>query len=150
MPTRPLYTLLACAGALPFLAAALLPLVGINSVPFAGSLTAVAASYGLAIASFMAGTHWGLFLGAPKRSPVNLFLSSNAVVLLVWFAYLSGHMLLVLSVQMIAFALLLAVDLRLSRAGIIEPDYFRVRAIVTVMVLVSLGVVLVTRPESSF
>jgi hypothetical protein len=81
--TRPL----AFAGALPFVAAALLLLAGHSSVPVLGSVSGIAASYGLLILAFMAGVQWGQRLSGIATS-LDLFLISNGIALAGWFAYL--------------------------------------------------------------
>ena len=48
-----LYTALALAGTLPFIASALLPLLGQDSLPYLGPLDQLVASYGLAIVSLL-------------------------------------------------------------------------------------------------
>jgi hypothetical protein len=62
MKSSNLYTSLAFAGATPFLACALLPLIGIESIAPIGRLETVASSYGLAIICFLAGSHWATYL----------------------------------------------------------------------------------------
>lgn len=138
-PPRKTYSALALAGALPFVAAALLPLVNVTALPLLGELNALAASYGLAIASFMAGAHWGLYLASADRAPVNLFISSNAVVLFVWFAYLGPSLRIALAAQMLAFAALLVIDHALRKASLLTDAYLKVRTTVTLMVIASLG-----------
>jgi Protein of unknown function (DUF3429) len=57
-----IYSLLTYAGALPFVACALIPLFGVSSIKLIGSFDYIAAVYALTIVSFMAGVHWGTVL----------------------------------------------------------------------------------------
>lgn len=136
------YKFLTLAGTLPFIACALLPVAGVSEVAFLGSLDAVAASYGLLIASFMAGTHWGQFLTTSAPTPLNLFLTSNALALFVWFAYLSGNTSVAVACQIIAFLALLTIDYRLQSAGLITQGYLRMRLIATLIVVAALLLVI--------
>ncbi|MFO7642382.1 MAG: hypothetical protein R6X17_14310, partial [Candidatus Competibacteraceae bacterium] len=52
------YSLLTYAGALPFIASALLPLIGVSSIKAFGFVVYIAAVYALTIVSFMDGVHW--------------------------------------------------------------------------------------------
>lgn len=140
--SRRLHRFLTLAGVLPFVACAVLPLFGIFSVPVLGSLDAVVASYGLGIACFVAGSHWGLDISGLNTSPVNLFASSNVIFLFVWLAYVSTNLSIAIAAQIIGFGALLFIDYRLHAAKVTTRGYFRLRAGVTVIVIVSLMVVL--------
>jgi len=127
------------AGVLPFVAAAalvLMPLLpGINA-------RALFDSYLLVILCFLCGSHWGLGLALPGRLPLNVFLLSNAMVLLLWLS----HLLLPASLfQLVALAvllLLLWVDRRLHAAAVIHTWYFIARRRVTLLVALCVGIVL--------
>lgn len=139
-----LFTALSLVGAAPFIAAALLAVSGIPAIAPLGAIGDIAASYALAIISFLAGTHWAMQLLKPAVTPVNLFLSSNAAVVLVWFAYLVLSLVWVLVIQAATLALLLVVDDRLRRFGAVSAAYFRARALATVAATLSLLVVQAT------
>lgn len=138
MPAPSFYSYLTLAGTLPFIACAVLSLFGVASIPPLGSPDAVASSYGLLIASFMAGTHWGQCLSLSTSPPLNLFITSNVTALFIWFAYLTGNIAVSLACQGVAFLVLLAIDYRLRSAGIITANYLRVRATATAIVVLSL------------
>lgn len=138
-----LYSALAMAGTLPFVACALLPLLGVDSVPPLGPLDAVASSYALAIIAFLAGAHWGNYLAAREQSPLNLFVSSNVIFLFAWIAFVGASLAGAIVAQLIAFLLLLLIDYRLKGKGIISNHYFRTRATATAIACVSLLVVLI-------
>jgi len=132
------YAVLAYAGTLPFIACAILPWIGMPVVAGIGSCAYIAAAYGVAIVSFMAGIHWGTFLYQADSLPVNLLLTSNAITVAVWLAFILTPVAVSIAVIAAAFVLLLAVDFRLARAGLLTPDYLRTRRNVTLIVLTML------------
>lgn len=147
------YTKLAYLGALPFVACTLLLLSDIGQLAVIGDLHRVLSSYGLAIASFMAGVHWGQGLGwagvgAGKRDTAPsdkytalLGLLSNVATLIAWFAYLLfSHSFLYVALIAV-FVSLLLVDLKLYRSGLLSRPYILTRSIVTALVVISLGLV---------
>lgn len=144
MDDNRLYTVLALAGTLPFVACALLPLAGLEAFEPVGNLHELAARYGLAILSFLTGIHWATYLYRREKSPANLFVVSNAILLVVWFAYELVALPFALATQFVAFAMLLTIDFRIMTARAISPHYFRVRAMATAIVSVSIAVMLVS------
>ncbi len=138
MDSMRLYSLLTLTGATPFVACALLPMLGLAALEPLGRLDAIASSYGLAIASFVSGSHWGVFLRDAEYSPLNLFVTSNVALLAAWIAYIAAALHWQLVAQIIAFVFLWAVDQRLCQSGLITPHYFRVRTIATGIVCASL------------
>lgn len=136
------YTALALAGTIPFIACALLPLLGYDSIRYLGSLDKVVASYGLAIICFLAGAHWGTYLSGRSADSLNLFITSNVIFLAVWFAYVGADMKWAIGTQVLAFLTLLFIDLRLKRSDVISNAYFRVRSVATLIATISLLVVL--------
>lgn len=142
MQERTLYSALALAGAAPFLACAILPLLGISAIEPFGPLLYVASSYGLGILTFIAGIHWGTDLYKQSPLPFSLFASSNVVFLAVWFTFVLADISVILITQVVAFLFLLLIDYRLFRAGTISGHYFRTRSIATSVASVSLLVLL--------
>ena len=138
MTNQALYSLLAYTGALPFAACALLTILGVAAVDGLGPIDEVAASYGLGIISFVAGTHWATYLYGRSNGTGNLLVSSNVIFLIVWFAYLLAATGAAMIVQAGAFLALLFVDYRLLNAGGISAHYFRVRTLATTIAVVSL------------
>ena len=138
-----LYTALALAGTLPFIAAALLPLFGYEALPRIGSLDAMVASYGLAIVCFLAGAHWGTCLMGRSVESMNLFVISNVIFLATWFAYIGASLNVALGMQIITFVSLLFIDYRLRGAEVISSPYFRIRTIATTIAVISLLVVII-------
>lgn len=144
MDDKPLYTVLALAGTAPFVACALLPLAGIDAIAPLGDLHELAARYGLVILCFLTGIHWATYLYKPEKSPANLFIISNAVLLVVWFSYELVALPFALATQFVAFAMLLAIDFRILTARVITPHYFRIRSIATAVASVSIAIMLVS------
>ena len=142
MQNTKVYTALALAGTIPFIAGALLPLLGYDSLPYLGPLDQLVASYGLAIVCFLAGAHWGTYLSGRSTGSLNLFVISNAIFLAVWFAYVGASVNMAIGIQIAAFLTLLFIDLRLSISGVTSPTYFRVRKVATLIAIVSLLIVI--------
>lgn len=132
------YSVLALAGTIPFIAGAVLPLLGHDSLPYLGPLDELASSYGLAIVCFLAGAHWGTYLAGRHADSLNLFVISNAIFLTAWFAFISGPVKLAIGMQIVAFLALLFIDLRLRTGGVISATYFRLRTLATLIAVVSL------------
>ncbi len=131
-------TALTYAGAIPFVLCAILPFAGIESLGRIGSVDYVARVYGLAILSFVAGTHWGTYLFNRLRSPANLFVTSNVVVVAAWSAFLLTGPALTLFVLVLSFLYLLLIDFNLYRAGLSTAPYFSMRLNATLIVCISL------------
>jgi len=144
MTDRRLYTILTIAGAAPFVAAALLPPLGFETLGPLGSAVDLALSYGLAIVCFLAGTHWATFLHRRDRAPTNLFVASNVVVLGVWIPYLLAPVRWSSMALTFGLLYLLYIDFRLRRTGTVDAHYVRVRSIATALAVGSLAVVAAT------
>lgn len=129
---------LAYAGALPFVLGALLTVLGVTAVPVFGPVIPVLHTYGLVIASFMAGVHWGQHLHIRDAWTGRLPILSNGITLVVWFGYLGLAPTMFTILLIIAFAALLSIDLRLQRADHLAPGYFETRLGVSGVVIVSL------------
>lgn len=139
------YSSFVMAGALPFIAAAAAIIGGIDSFGPVTSVTASIVAYGLAIASFVAGTHWAIYLQFKAWAPTNLFVSSNAAVLVPWLTFVLGTANDTLVALVLTFVFLVFVDWRLHRSHLIESSYFRLRLAVTAVVCASLLLVLVAQ-----
>ena len=135
------YKLLTLAGVLPFVAAALLPIAGIRTIMPLGDLHAIVGSYGLAIVSFLAGTHWAVQLTSPARTPFDLFTASNLIFLATWFAYVFASLRWAVLVQAAALILLLYIDYRLRKNQVTDGHYLSARAGATVAASLSLFVI---------
>ncbi len=144
MDQRILVQFLAFAGALPFVACALLPLFGTASIAPLGPLDAVAGSYGLGILSFIAGTHWAFQLLRRGDTPFDLFISSNVTFLLVWISWLIAPLNWALAIQALCFVSLLHIDRELSLRGVTSGHYFRIRSLATGAASLSLLIIVFT------
>jgi len=142
MQDTKLYTALALAGTIPFIASALLPVLGHYSLPYLGPLDQLVASYGLAIVCFLAGAHWGTYLSGRSAGSLNLFVISNVIFLAVWFAYVGAGVKTAIAIQIVAFLILLFIDLRLRTGDVISAKYLRVRTAATMIAVASLLVVI--------
>lgn len=138
MPDSTLYRTLTYAGSIPFVACALLPYLGITTLGPLGAWYEVMILYGLAIASFLAGTHWAFELVRPGAYPVSLFVISNVIVLATWFGSLLGPVSFALAVQCAAFITLLVVDGVVAARGGITAEYWHLRQRITAIVLAAL------------
>lgn len=137
MTRAELFKPLAYAGALPFIACALLVHTGIWSVPYLGATDYIAAAYGLAIISFLAGTHWSFFILFEERIAPHLLLTSNIITVITWvgFLFLPAQDALLLNTG--AFAGLLYFDYQIAGASITVPKYIATRRTVTAIVVLS-------------
>ena len=88
---------------------------------------------------------WTIQLRRPRRTPFNLFYSSNAVFLIVWFTFVLADLTWILLVQIAAFATLLFVDLRLRERELLTASYLGVRTVATATACVSLLVILLSQ-----
>ena len=139
------YDIFMLAGTIPFVAAAVAALAGIDSIWNVPSVTAAVVAYGLAIVSFVAGTHWGLYLQYRGSAPINLFVSSNAAVLVPWLTFVVASTESTLVALVLTFLFLAFVDWRLARANLVETAYLRLRLTATAIVCIALVSFLVTR-----
>lgn len=139
------YSFFVVAGVLPFVAAAAALLAGLDSVGPLQSVTASLVAYGLAIASFVAGTHWGIYLQFRASAPTNLYVSSNAAVLFPWLTFAFGSTDNTFVALVLTFIFLAFIDWRLYVSNLIESAYFRVRIVATALVCGALLLGLVAR-----
>jgi uncharacterized membrane protein len=128
------------AGTIPFIACAFLLMVDVVTVAILGSVANILSAYGLVIASFMAGAHWGnhLSLADDNKWAVRLPLYSNVIALGLWLGFLILSAISFIWLLVIGFISLLVIDYSLHRAQIISHAYFKVRQYVTAIVVISL------------
>ena len=127
-------------GAIPFVACAFLLMIDVVTVPMLGSVVDILSAYGLVIASFMAGAHWGnhLDLADDNKWAIRLPLYSNVIALGLWLGFLILSASSFIWLLVIGFISLLVIDYNLHRAQIINHTYFKVRQHVTEIVVISL------------
>ena len=128
------------AGAIPFVVCAIFITMGIDAIRVLGETEHVLSIYGLVIASFMAGAHWGNHLGLADDDiwAVKLPVFSNIIALGLWLGFLSLSTVDFIWLLVVGFIAMLVIDYGLYHAQIISPDYFRVRSYVTLIVVISL------------
>ena len=119
------------AGALPFIACAVMLYSGINNVGFIGSVSEMTAIYALIIISFLAGIHLGTLLLYNTNTPKPLFIISNLFAAGAWFSLLITKSSSAVIILVCAFGYLLFVDYMLRREKFISSSYFNTRIIVT-------------------
>lgn len=134
-----IYSVLAMAGVTPFVACAILPLAGVDTIEPVGRLDRVAASYGLAIVSFLAGIHWATQIHERLQTGFNLLIVSNVLFVAVWLTFVLGSVAAALFVQMIALLLLLGIDRWLLNGGVISAHYYRTRRVATILAALSIA-----------
>ncbi len=126
------------AGAIPFVACAGLKIMNIEQVPIFGAVHTILNSYGLLIASFIAGAHWGQHLKINKQISNYLALTSNSNVIALWILFLLLPNTLFFLPLLCSFTFTLIVDYKLYNNRIIRKSYFNLRCIVTTIVMTSL------------
>jgi Protein of unknown function (DUF3429) len=136
-PNSTLLRTLPYAGALPFMACAILLIFGIKDLAPLGKTNTIIFTYGLTIISFMAGVHWGQYV-AGVRTRVNLLVSSNLVTLAAWFGFLLLPSFYFSFLLIVLFIILNSIDGHLRDEGAIESRYGKTRRNVTALVCLSL------------
>lgn len=126
------------AGALPFIACTGLKIFDIDYVPLFGSVEMIINSYGLLIASFVNGAHWGQHVIVSRQLGKYLAICSNANVIALWVLFLLIPRDLFYIPLIISFILTAMVEKELYAKKIINKDYLQLRTTVTSIVCVSL------------
>ena len=132
------------AGCLPFLICTFSLVSGLNNIPYLGDTIKILQVYSLVIASFMAGAHWGQYLGLIDEHPIHLPIFSNIIALFIWISFLVMPIYWYLITLIFVFILTFLIDLRLVKTKKLGPLYFRSRIIVTIVVSVSLVLSIIT------
>ena len=133
-----MYTWLITLGAIPFILGAILALLDIQNLIFLGELFYVINSYALIIVIFMSGVHWGICLSSKQSNLTYLLLTSNAISILSWLAFLIVSTPIIFILFSVAFLSLLIIDIRLYSQEVIPKHYFITRCVVTTVVITSL------------
>jgi hypothetical protein len=127
-------------GALPFLFAAVLLLLGVNSLPVLGEIARLVAIYGLVIASFMAGCHWGMHLTLGKPFSIWLPITSNVIAVFLWLVFSMLPQIFMWGL-IAAFLVLVMIDYCLDKQALLPTGYWKTRLMVTALVVVSLLII---------
>lgn len=136
-----LYILVTYAGALPFIACAMMLYSGIDTLEGFGSVSNISAIFALIIVSFIAGLHLGTYLFYRTQTPKPLFIISNIIAAIAWISLLLANVKVAIAILIFAFIYLLLVDYLLKRELFISKSYFNTRLIVT---LITTGSLLLT------
>ena len=132
-----LQTVLAWVAAIPFVVTTLLVALGIDWLPVLGNPLSAIQVYGLVIASFMAGIHWGQYLSVRSRIVINVMVSSSLIAFCLWVFYLWIPVSFI-RVLVVTLIVVLLIDTWLYLRGVIDAGYFGVRCMVTLVVCLSL------------
>ena len=139
MNDQRIYSILAMAGVTPFVACAGFALAGVDSIEPVGPLAPLAATYGLAIISFLTGIHWATQIYDRHQTGFNLLVASNIVFVAVWLAFVLGSTTIALLSQLTALLLLLGIDRWLMSSGVITTHYYRTRSAATTLAVLSIA-----------
>ena len=140
-----IYILATYAGALPFVACAIMLYSGINELSLLGSIDKIVAICGLILVSFIAGIHLGTYLLYETKTHKSLLIVSNVLAVIAWCAVMFATIQFAIAIITAVFGYLLVVDFLLKREKIISANYFITRFIVT---LISAATLLVTASAS--
>ena len=135
---RMIFPSLAIAGVLPFVLCSVSLALNIYVVPVFGLIKQVMGVYALVIASFMAGSLWGMHFKSQTPWHILLPFASNVIAIILWLAYLLLPFDALLLVYSLLFCILLLIDYPLFKADVISKMYFSIRAYVTCVVVITL------------
>ncbi len=121
------------AGALPFVAAAMLG---------SEAATWLARTYAAVILAFLSGMHWAVYLLYAARCPRPLLLTSNAIALAAWIGLLATPVTGSLLLLALAFCYVLLLDWRLWRAAIWPAWFYTLRRRITGIIVLCLAVLI--------
>ena len=132
-------TYLTYFGAIPFVFCAVCLGFKIDQIGVLGSAKTILSLYGLVIALFLAGSHWGQHLHMNKSKWVSVLpIFSNVIAVLLWLGFLVLSFKMQMSMFIAAFVVLLIIDYRLFQMDFITRYYFQTRFFVSAIVIISL------------
>lgn len=131
------YLYLTYAGAIPFIFCAICLTIDIRQLPWLGAIESILSVYALVIATFLAGAHWGQHLHIQGEWNSNLPIISNIFAVVLWVAFLVLSFKLLISTFVAAFAILLLIDYKLFKGGVITYQYFQMRCFITAIVILT-------------
>ena len=135
-------TILPYLGTLPFIISILLIISNITTLQPLGEVVHIVSVYGLIIAVFMSGIHWGQHLHINQRWIMPLTISSNTSAMILWVAYITLAPLYLFVLLIIHFIYMLLIDYQLYKHQVIPISYYRTRFNVTTIVALSLCIML--------
>ena len=128
------------AGSIPFLFGAVVLKTGVAGQNLSFDIQHLLSVYGLVIGAFMAGTLWGQQVNIHNVWQNYLFICSNVIALALWLAFLLLSFTNLMIAYVFAFVVLLLIDHQLSKSGISNSAYFKLRFRVTLIVILAIGV----------
>ena len=138
---KSIFPYLTYAGIIPFALGAISLNFHIEDIPPLGTVKHVMSVYGVMIASFMAGAHWGQHFQIKNRFG-NFYLPvvSNIIVLILWVSFLMLSFKMFMVMLVVGFVALLGVDYYLAKINVITNHYLQTRLYVTIGVVVCIAV----------
>ncbi len=133
-----IYPYLTLAGTLPFIFCAYCFIADIDVIALLGNTEQVLSVYGLVIAAFMAGSHWGQHLIISEKWQRYLPAFSNFNAVFLWLSFLLFPFKLFIIALILSFSGSLLIDKKLRQDKVINRTYFCTRALVTLVVILSL------------
>lgn len=130
--------ILGYAGLIPFIGCVICLYNGIHQLPFLVPIKDIIISYSFVIAIFLSGVHWGQHLNINNKWAWLLPLLSNGMTIFLWLAFITLPFTPLMIVFILFFAILLVIDYAIFRAGIITKKYFKMRFIITMILLLTL------------
>lgn len=128
---------LVMAGAVPFVLLALLVVFPESGIQLPARPALMLHVYGVIIASFVAGLHWGIHFC--KRTNDSVYLGSSFIALLLWLSMASAGTAIGLALVLAGFLLLWLQEYRLSMQRVTTAWFWRLRTWVSALVSVCLA-----------
>ncbi len=133
---KKIYPYLTYAGAIPFLFLAFCLALNLNFLPF--DLKNALAVYGLVIAAFMAGSHWGQHLHLDGKWNFYLAILSNINAVFLWISFVVLPFKFFIIALIISFVASFIIDKKLQQNNLLDSQYLRTRFVVTTLVILAL------------
>lgn len=133
---------LAYFGLTPFVFFSLCLILGYSDFLIFGNIIKAISLYGVVIASFMAGTHWGRQINLePSFTKTLLQVASNLNAIIIWIGYLNLDPKDFILLLIAEFLVLLKIDYYFFKLNLISSKYFKyIRLPITLCVVISLAV----------
>ncbi|MEY8701786.1 DUF3429 domain-containing protein [Francisella philomiragia] len=133
---------LAYFGLTPFVFFSLCQILGYSDFLIFGNIIKAISLYGVVIASFMAGTHWGRQINLePSFTKTLIQVASNLNAIVIWIGYLNLDPKDFILLLIAEFLVLLKIDYYFFKLELISSKYFKyIRLPITLCVVISLAV----------
>ncbi|AJI53796.1 DUF3429 domain-containing protein [Francisella philomiragia] len=133
---------LAYFGLTPFVFFSLCLILGYSDFLIFGNIIKAISLYGVVIASFMAGTHWGRQINLePSFTKTLIQVASNLNAIVIWIGYLNLDPIDFMLLLIAEFLVLLKIDYYFFKLELISSKYFKyIRLPITLCVVISLAV----------